>query len=368
MSSEIGIEEYRQDVLRVCSYHRTDFARAVVRTLPRKLQVIAPLLQKHFTTPSPFKSGPPFKLGVLDLLTPELLVYILLQLDIVSYLQFRRVNRHARVVATLLHEYKLVSNHGLEGLVALLRTKLGEFFTIKDLYRTLVTYSCKLCGGFGCFLFLPDCTRCCLTCLTEAPELRMTIVPSLFSQFLPVEGLTEYHQSQLVPVLHGVRGKYYLWHSRSVSLGEQLMPTRQVMAILRSLDVPEKSIEKAVYRLRDWESNRLGSATMYPWYNAQRGEAERGVNCKAIQLYLEENLPRHIPTSTRYRVHRDQIFSRASFLQHFKTCSHAQDLWARRDDGTREKESWFINQGCYRRNEDEDVIVSARSRKDHNWQ
>ncbi|EEU37205.1 uncharacterized protein NECHADRAFT_37158 [Fusarium vanettenii 77-13-4] len=362
MSSEIGIEEYRQDVLRVCSYHRTDFARAVVRTRPHKMQVIAPLLRNHFNNPSPFKHGPPFRLGVLDLLTPELLVIILLQLDVVSYLQFRRVNRHARVVATLLHEYKLVSAHGLEGLVALLRTKLAEFFTIKDLYRPLVTYSCKLCGGFGCFLFLPDCTRCCLPCLTEAPELRMTIVSSLVNQFLPVEGLTEYHQSQLGPVLHTVRGKYCLQHFRAVRLGEQLMPTRQVITILRSLDVPEKSIEKAVYRLRDWESNRFGSAAMYPWYNAQRGEAERGVNCKAIQFYIEENTPPHILRSACHRVHRDQIFSRASFLQHFKTCSHAQDLWARRDDGTPEKESWFISDGGYLRNEDEDevVIVAAR--------
>ncbi|RMJ03665.1 hypothetical protein CDV36_014806, partial [Fusarium kuroshium] len=132
MSSEIGIEEHRQEVLRVCSYHRSDFASDLVYTRPRKIQVIAPLLQTHFTEPSPSKHGPPFRLGVLDVFTPELLVNILLQLDIVSYLRFRHVNRYARVIATHLPEYKLVSKHGLEGLAAILRTGLGEYFTIKD--------------------------------------------------------------------------------------------------------------------------------------------------------------------------------------------------------------------------------------------
>lgn len=356
MSSEIGIEEYRQDVLRVCSYHRSDFALAVVRTRPHKMQVIAPLLQTHFTTPSPFKKGPPFRLGVLDLLTPELLVIILLQLDVVSYLQFRRVNRHARVIATRLHEYKLVSTHGIEGLVAILRTRLGECFTIKDLYRPLVTSSCKVCGSFGCFLYLPDCTRCCLPCLSEAPELRITDVSYFVSQYSPVEGLTEYHQSQLRPALHRVRGKYCLQHYRRLRTGHELMPTRQVIAILRSLDVPEKAIDSAVDRKADWESNRFASAAMYPWYNAQRGEADRGVNCKAIQLYIEENIPPYELGRRGHREHRDQIFSRAGFLQHFKTCSHAQDLWARRDDGTAEKESRFISNGGGLKKKDEEGV------------
>ncbi|KAJ3466587.1 hypothetical protein MRS44_004151 [Fusarium solani] len=356
MSSEIGIEEYRQDVLRVCSYHRTDFALALVHTRPHKMQAIATLLQTYFTTPSPFKHDPPFRLGVLDLLTPELIVIILLQLDTVSYLQFRRVNRHARVIATRLHEYKLVSTHGLEGLVAILRTKLGECFTIKDLYRPLVTYSCKVCGGFGCFLYLPDCTRCCLPCLSEAPELRMTNVSNLVTQFSPVEGLTEYHQRELRPVLHPVRGKYCLQSYRSVRTGRQLMPTRQVVARLRSLDVPEKAIEAAVYRMADWESNRFASAAMYPWYNAQRGEADRGVNCRGIQLHLERIVPPGMVEPEDERKHRDQVFLRAGFLQHFKTCSFAQDLWARRDDGTTEKESWFISNGGNLRKKDEEGV------------
>jgi hypothetical protein len=134
------------------------------------------------------------------------------------------------------------------------------------------------------------------------------------------------------------------------------MPTRQVVAKLRSLNVPEKAIEAAANRVADWESNRFASAAMYPWYNAQRGEADRGVNCKAIQLYIEENIPPMQLGPKGYREHRDQIFSRVGFLQHFKTCSHAQDLWARRDYETTEKESWFISNGGGLRKKDEDGV------------
>ena len=357
MSSEIGIEEYRQDVLRVCSYHRSDFALALNRTRPHKIQAIAPLLQTHFTKPSPFKHGPPFRLGVLDLLTSELIINILLQLDIVSYLRFRRVNRHARVIATRLHEYKLVSTHGLEGLTAVLRTGLGEYFGIKDLYDPLVTYSCKVCGDFGHFLYLPDCTRCCFSCLTKAPELHMTSVIYLYDKLAQIVGISRSKlERELRPVLHPVPGKYSLQSYRSCFTGDYLMQTRQLVTILTSLGASERAITQQVDSRAGWESNQFASATAYPWYNAKRAEADRGVSCKGIQLYIERIVPPGRVEPEDERKHRDRVFSRAGFLQHFKTCGLAQDLWARRDNGAAERESWFISNGGGLRKKDEEGV------------
>ncbi|KAF4975368.1 hypothetical protein FDECE_18580 [Fusarium decemcellulare] len=132
-----------EEILRVCSYHRPEFDTCLVRSRPRKLNEVSTCLQTAFDGPS----SP--DLDILARLSPELTTNILLQLDIKSYLAFRQVNRRARHVATNLHEYKLIAAHGLEGLKGLIRMKLVEKFTTRELYLPLVNYKCAVCGDFG---------------------------------------------------------------------------------------------------------------------------------------------------------------------------------------------------------------------------
>lgn len=93
---------------------------------------------------------------------------VLCHLDIRSFFHFRQLNRRARALSTGLHQYQLVSKHGLEGLRGLLRAGLADCFTILDFYRPLMTDKCSTCGGFGELLFLFAAERCCFNCLQSS--------------------------------------------------------------------------------------------------------------------------------------------------------------------------------------------------------
>lgn len=107
-------------IVRVCSYHRRDFDLVVVRSRPHDMQSVQTSLQAAFETP------PNAKLGIFDHLPVELSFMVLCHLDIRSFFHFRQLNRRARALSTGLHEYQLVSKHGLEGLRGLLRAGLAR--------------------------------------------------------------------------------------------------------------------------------------------------------------------------------------------------------------------------------------------------
>ena len=138
----------------ICSYHRSKY--------------YFPLVQNNFgQVPSALSTSfkaPTSDLGDLSVLPEEVLAMIALNLDIDSFRHFRQVNRQARFIATAIPQYQQVLQHGLEGVNALLRTGLSHAFSYDDLYKTLISPSCELCGEFGGFLFLLTCTRCCYNC------------------------------------------------------------------------------------------------------------------------------------------------------------------------------------------------------------
>ncbi|RSL90980.1 hypothetical protein CEP51_000473 [Fusarium floridanum] len=360
MVSDVDIERDGQEILDVCSYHRTDYDICLIRTRPHKLEAIAPSLQTCFDT------EPSSELGFLDRFTPELLVKILLQMDIESYLRFRQVNRRARAIATRLREYELVSTHGLEGLTALMRTRMTANFTIRDLYKSLVTSRCKLCRRFGGFLHLFDCGRYCFPCLNHAPELHVTshaLTDKLF-ETLDISKLEP--DMELGPVLHTVPGRFDLSSLQHAGywLPRETLSMSQIVSVIASLGVSREAIDLAVEKQRkDIWSYRFAAATAYPWYDVKKAEADRGVNCKAIHLHLEKNsrygsrlaggsdLPM---IKTPEFQHRRLTFSRAEFLEHFKTCSFAQKLWRGEVAEFPETESLFMRlRGCLP-TEDED--------------
>ncbi|RMJ17209.1 hypothetical protein CDV36_003140 [Fusarium kuroshium] len=333
MVSDVDIDRDGQAILDACSYHRTDYDICLIRTRPHKLQEIAPYLQTCFDT------EPSSELGFLDRFTPEVLIQIILQFDIESYLRFRQVNRRARAVATRLREYELVSTHGLEGLTAMMRTRMTANFTIRDLHNSLVTFQCKLCPRFGGYLHLFDCGRYCFACLNHAPELRVTsyALTDKLCETLDIPKLEP--GVELGPVLHTVPGRFALetWQNAGYFLPRETLSLSRIVSVIASLGVLREAIDLAVKEdKKDLWSYRFAAATAYPWYDAKKGEADRGVNCKAIHLHLEKNSwlgsrlsgGRNLPMiKTPEFQHRRLIFSRDEFLEHFKTCSFAQKLW-----------------------------------------
>ncbi|KAI6758467.1 hypothetical protein HG530_010707 [Fusarium avenaceum] len=215
-------------IIRACTYHRHEFDRLLVQIPKTKLQ--APFLQTSFKPSSP--SG----LGILGRLPDELVLMILRELDIVSYLRFRGVNSRARSIATNSKDYKTVVKYGMRGLKALLKVRLGHVFTITGLQQVVVSHECEFCGKFATFLYLITCQRCCFTCLQISSELRTIPIP-VPKEFVKavkktagdIEGVCE-------PKSSVVHGKYSLETWPRVIRPKRLAQARPAIEKLQSLD------------------------------------------------------------------------------------------------------------------------------------
>ncbi|KAF4468078.1 F-box domain Skp2 [Fusarium albosuccineum] len=309
------------EILRVCSYHRSEFDTCLVRSHPRKLNEVSTCLQTAFDGPSSLDPD------ILARLSPESTTNILLQLDIKSYLTFRQVNRRARHVATNLHEYKLIAAHGLEGLKGLIRMKLVDKFTIRDLYLPLVNYKCAVCGDFGGCLFLLTCTRCCFSCINSSPELRVR------PEFNTSPEHTAYNQNtwnghitMVLGILDSLGGTMHVNHTLKPTTSAGT--TQLVSLCLAILEMRHKSrslpqLENTLMEQVDSQANRFASATAFPWYDLDTGRVERGVSCRGCHVrfdVLGAGNPQVLKDS-------DRLFSCGGFLEHFESCTYLQNYW-----------------------------------------
>lgn len=113
---------------------------------------------------------PKFSLGALDSLPLELLSAILVQTDLRSLTDFRRVNQRAVEVVDSIPEYKAIVANAPDSLRGILTIETGRWITCHDLYEKLCTAECEQCGDFGGFLYIATCRRVCFICLSEKPN------------------------------------------------------------------------------------------------------------------------------------------------------------------------------------------------------
>jgi hypothetical protein len=121
-------------VIDVCTYHRRDFDLVLVSSRPFEKQIIID------------ENPPTSSLGTLERLPIEVLNIILSNLDLLSYLQFRNVNRRARTYSNEHLEFQLVVKYGLDCLRNLVQVRLAKSSTIRELYYALTRENCTFCN------------------------------------------------------------------------------------------------------------------------------------------------------------------------------------------------------------------------------
>ncbi|KAK7990124.1 hypothetical protein PG989_010439 [Apiospora arundinis] len=313
----VDIDSNKEAIIRLCSYHRDDFSRLLVHSSPQEMEAVQESLRTAFSTP------PIASLASFDNLPAEVLIMILSDLDIMSYFRFRQVNRGARLLATgLTKEYLAVATHGLEGLRGLLRGNLDHRFTIPDLYRTLVTRDCALCGDFGGFLYLPSNTRCCYRCIHVSADLALLSTTS-FCRFAKVTP-SEAEPHILGAAIRTVPG-HYSTEDTPAKRTQYLVSVRDGLDALASRGVARPAWRK--YPIHDSDGTpieqRRMACTTLPWYDPDTSQAEGGVCCKGC---LSRNNSRSLEWSAS--VCKNRMFSSEGFLAHFEECWYAKHLWA----------------------------------------
>lgn len=109
-------------------------------------------------------------LGVLDTLPLELLSSILVQIDLRSLTDFRRINNRSMQVVDSVTEYQSIQRHTPDSLRSILSVGLGSHISAQALFRTLNESRCEECGDFAGFIYLITCKRVCFLCCYEKPR------------------------------------------------------------------------------------------------------------------------------------------------------------------------------------------------------
>ncbi|RAK99350.1 uncharacterized protein BO80DRAFT_318711, partial [Aspergillus ibericus CBS 121593] len=117
-------------------------------------------------------SSPPprYGLGALERLPLEIIHLALMQLDIQSFTDFRRVNKRTRLITNSIPQYRNILIHTPELIRGIINIETARNFSCQDLYKKLSTAECDHCGEFGGYLYLVTCHRVCLLCFTEETD------------------------------------------------------------------------------------------------------------------------------------------------------------------------------------------------------
>lgn len=113
---------------------------------------------------------PAFDLGDLDKLPLELLSKALVQIDLRSLTDLRRVNQRAMEVVDSIMQYQVIVAHAPNSLRGILAIGTGQWITCQKLYDQLCIADCDHCGAFGGYLYLVTCKRVCFFCFSQVPD------------------------------------------------------------------------------------------------------------------------------------------------------------------------------------------------------
>ncbi|KAF4976142.1 hypothetical protein FZEAL_7161 [Fusarium zealandicum] len=321
---------------------------------------------------SPIRQKPAnSSMGRIDILPPELLVFILNLLDFQALSRLSPVSRRAKAMIEALPAYQELLEHAPDVLVALGKTRLLQYHSAALLRQTLRANRCVSCLGSGAFLLLPTCERVCFECLHQNHALRMTTLNIVRKCF----HLTNKNLKKL-PILHSIPGTYgVMLHVsrrkvyRLVSVKQvkqlaievhgtaenvaNLMPTTPPQGMTwrefcifksfheASLEPPGCDLSRMPERSNLVEDDFGGMASIrMPYLSGTR--ADCGRLCKGCRLIdelhsqgllpadvLEHLAPRGIGPSRPLRALTTRLHFREGFVEHIKACYGANRLLAR---------------------------------------
>lgn len=194
----------RSDFLHLPAYRPNYFDAFVLKISTKR--------QSSFAATNFDSSSSLSTLGDFDALLIEVLDMVIQTSDLHIVAAMRLLSRRGRQVVDNSAPYRWIMLYAPSVVVALTKVEVASQFTVNDVFRVLRTSVCAIYGQFGTFLWIPECIRCCMRCLYEAPALMPMIVADAEGAFK----LTKRTLAQL-PVILSVPGSYTSEQRRSKS-------------------------------------------------------------------------------------------------------------------------------------------------------
>lgn len=267
------------------------------------------------------------KSSIFDKLPNELMMQILGELDIQSYLSFRQANRLARNIASTLTVYRTVATYAPTCLLAMLRTGIAPWFTFSDIYRAMLLRCCEICQRPADYIYLPTATKACGHCIDCNNTQFKTVA---LDSFAKTSNWSKEKLRQNIPVLKCLPGDYRLYGGGSIHQGRRL----NLININRANEATKEAVQVNSYEIRGFSGvGSLMASAPLPFFNVVTREVE-SFACKGCALDYMATLRRNRDfdheASQRFR----QLFTQATLLTHFRECTKAKELWTASQGGT----------------------------------
>ncbi|KAK2759803.1 hypothetical protein FQN54_002537 [Arachnomyces sp. PD_36] len=294
---------------------------------------------------------------ILGTVALEIILMILLELDFPSLRNMRQLNSHFQMLVESLPAYRLLEQHASETLRVIQLSGVASAISVKQLFDEFRQPSCRGCGSFGPFLFLPSVSRCCESCLENNVDFQMFPLSMVSTNF----AITSSKRRNRLPVVSCPKGAYghpwdHDWTERPVnlvsfaqveSLGIQIHGSRRKMR-----EAVREQSSKARLRFESRQNNRRKTrsyhaqepakpmtlrsdfkistsrqwnccgATHLPFWDSKTETTESGVYCSACDFY---RCPKRLH-GARPRVWNDRskgnntAFTLDTIPQHFEEC------------------------------------------------
>ncbi|KAF8908141.1 hypothetical protein CPB84DRAFT_1843605 [Gymnopilus junonius] len=295
---------------------------------------------------------PTSSLGTLDVLPLELFDLVLRCSDMRTLSTLRYINRRTRLVVDASLPYKHIISSAPHIRATFERTGVASHFSVQQVFSVLTRPACSICGKFGMYLWIPECIRCCFTCLREAQE----TMPMTERDAQVAFGLHK-NQKSKIPVMVTLPGSYTLFQKlrrRQVRLVSRKLAKQLGVVVhggedgLATYLSSSNSKAKAAYDQRCAADNRpiaydsFGrinntvdnmhryiSAVHFPYFDRASHTTHLGLACHGCQVALERGLEDDLPSlddDALIRL-RDQTYTEQGILDHLDECEDAQGLW-----------------------------------------
>jgi hypothetical protein len=204
---------------------------------------------------------------------------VLLQLDLATMDIVRCVNSHFRALVESLPAYKLLKEHANHTLCVIRKTRMAPIITIGALFTEFCQPSCRGCGAFGPFLFLPTIQRCCENCLQGNGDFQL--VPLLEVQ--PNFGITQYWARKWLPVIYSPSGVFGDgWRNELHYNPRVFVSLVHIENLAREVDPSKEVIRRPIDWLQKW---RCRGATDLPFWDWGKQTVESGVYCSDCSFH-----------------------------------------------------------------------------------
>lgn len=310
--------------------------------------------------------------GPLGVLAAELLQLIIQIVDLKSLAALRLSNYSFKCLVDDTVEYQRVRKHASNAMRAMKESNTLKYHTLLDVCSALNSKFCVFCGEFGPCLFVLTCERCCLNCIARSPSLRLipqSYAPTYYA--LPTQHLTSIKTLQVIPGQYRCRA--YGGKLTTTRPGELLVMTSEVderaIRFHGSREKVEQKVEEqysileterglqgngrsllpinplyAHYPLRNplydphresfypgaLEGFRFAGAVEFPALRRKTDQVEKALWCAACKSQFDgmgyqfssdwSNWFRRWPKFV------GRAFDEGAFLEHIKSCEHAQAL------------------------------------------